>query len=500
MKKFSKILCLALSLILAFSVVTPVFAANDSVEECPMIYIPGIATSRIYADKNDPSTELPAPDGDSILAFVKEEFIPALIVFSADRDAEKLARCITDTVNTKYAGWFNNPDGTAKDNSGARLVYPDSSAIKAGSTIRFDYDWRGNPIEIAAELNNYIQYVKSVSGFEKVAFVPHSLGNVIALTYISLYGYDDVQGIVFDTPAIDGVSYIGELFCGNMEFSGDSVAFLLKWLLGETEYEELLSSVVDAFGLAGIPEMLSVFLNDIIDDIMPTVFEETLVPLCGRWLTIWSMTPDSYVDDAMDSVFNGYCKDEDLSVLQSKILAFNENVRADKYETLLGFDQVARVAVITRYGEASLPITPEWDSLCDGVVDTKYSSLGATTAPVGSILDDTYLEGKDPEYISPDKTVDASTCLFPEKTWFIKNLHHERTSLTSTYYKSFLFAQEEPTTDTHALSRFSIYNAETDEITVDESVPEPNEKLSPWQILVNFLKSLFAKFIELFKR
>lgn len=500
MKKFNQILSVILSFLFIFSFVTPALAAEGASEECPMIYIPGIATSRIYADKDDPSTELPIPDGDSVFTFVKNEFIPALIAYSADKDEEKLARCITDTVNEKYAGWFNNPDGSAKDNSGARLIYPAASSIKAGATIRFDYDWRGNPVEIAAELNNYIEYVKSVSGFEKVAFVPHSLGNVIALTYLSLYGFDDVQGIVFDTPAIDGVTYIGELFCGDMEFSGDSVTYLLKWLLGETEYEALLSSIVDAFGIAGIPEMLSVFLNDIIDDIMPTVFEETLVPLCGRWLTIWAMTPDSFIDDAMDSVFNGYCKDEDLSSLKGKIEVFNKEVRADKHETLLAFDDVARVAVISRYGEASLPITPSWDILCDGVIDTKYSSLGATTAAVGDVFDETYLEGKNLEYISPDKTVDASTCLFPEKTWFIKNLHHSSPSKTSEYYTSFLFAQQEVTTDNHILSRFSIYNAETGEITVDESLPEPVEKPSPWEVLFNFLKSLFAKLLELFKK
>ncbi len=500
MKKFSKILCLVLSFILAFSMIIPAFAADNSGEECPIIHIPGIATSIIYADKDDPSTRLPAPDADSITAFVKEEFIPALLLFCADRDTEKLARCVTEAVNTKYEGWFNNPDGTAKGNSGARLVYPDASSVKAGAVIRFDYDWRSNPLDIADELNAYIEYVKSVSGFDKVAIASHSLGNVIALSYLSEYGYDDIQGIVFDSPAIDGVTYIGELFCGDMEITGDSLVFLLKQLLGENEYKALLGSVIDAFRLAGIPEMLSVFLNDIIDELMPTVFEETLVPLCSRWLTIWSMVPDSFIDDAMDSVFNGYCEGEDLSALRNKIVDFNNNVRADKHGTLLAFDEVARVAVISRYGQASLPITASWDILCDGVVDTQSSSFGATTAPIGKVFDDDYLEGKDLKYISPDKTVDASTCLFPEKTWFIKDLAHESISATRGYYSSLLFSEEEATTETYTLSRFSIYNAETEEITVDESEPDPAPELTPWQILINFIRSIIEKLLEFFKR
>ena len=500
MKKSRKILSLLISVLLVFSFVVPAFAADSTNEKCPIVYIPGIATSKIYADKDDPSTQLPAPDADSITAFVKDEFIPALLVFSADRDVKKLARCITEAINTKYAGWFNNPDGTAKDNSGARLVYPAASAIKAGETVCFDYDWRGNPLDIADELNAFIEYIKSVSGFDKVAIAAHSLGNVITLSYISEYGYDDIIGVVFDTPAIEGVTYIGELFCGDMEITGDSVVFLLKQFLGETEYEELLTSVVDAFGIAGIPDMLSVFLNDIIDKIMPTVFEESLVPLCSRWLTIWSMVPDSFVDAAMDSVFNGYCDGEDLSALQSKIVDFNENVRADKHETLLALDESARVAVISRYGQASLPITASWDILCDGVVDTQFSSLGATTAPIGEVFDNAYLEGKDTDYISPDKTVDASTCLFPEKTWFIKDLSHETTAVTRPYYVPLLFADSEVTVNSFTLSRFSIYNAETGEITADISEPAPTPELTPWQILINFIRSLISKLLEFFKR
>lgn len=494
-----KILCLVLTFLLMFTAVTPAFAAGEGSEECPMVYIPGIATSIIYADKDDTSTELPVPDVDSITAFVKEKFIPALLVFTTDRDTERLARCITETINTKYAGWFNNPDGTAQGNSGTRLVLPSKSEIKAGATIRFDYDWRGNPVEIAAQLNDYIEYVKEVSGFEKVALVPHSLGNVIALSYLSEYGYDDIQGIVFDTPAIEGATYIGELFCGDMKIDSDSISSLLKSFLGENEYEALLNSVIDAFSIAGVPELLTVFLNDIIDKIMPTVFEESLVPLCGRWLTIWSMVPDSFIDEAMDSVFNGYWKNEDTSVLQGKVVDFNNKVREDKHETLLAFDDVARVAVISRYGQASLPITPSWDILSDGVLDTKLSSIGATTAPYGEIFDDAYLADKDPAYISPDKTVDASTCLFPEKTWFIKNLVHESISATRPYYKALLFASEEVTADDFELARFSIYDAVTETISADESVPAPVEKLSPIRVLINFIRALFEKFMAFFR-
>lgn len=500
MKKFSKIISLILSVILTFVLVVPAFAADTDKQTCPVIFIPGFATSHIYTDKDNPVEEIQPISSDVLLEIVKETLIPSLIIFSADRDYDKLASSLCDAINSKFSTWFNNLDGSAMGNSGVLRVYPEASSVNSSSDLRFDYDWRGDPIAIAAELNDYINYITQSCGCDKVSLTAHSLGNVITLTYLSIYGFDKVQGAVFDTPAIDGVDYIGDLMCGEFEFTDGSVDALFRLILGSTEYEQLLSSVADAFGIAGIPGMLALFLNDILEKIAPTVFRETLVPVFGTWPTIWAMTPDDRIDESMDYIFSTYFTTEDSLVLRSKVEAYNTAVRENKYQTLLAFDEVARVAVISRYGTSSIPITSSWNNLSDGVIDTKHSSLGATTASYGEILSSEYLEGKDSAYISPDKTVDASTCLFPEKTWFIKNLGHQDFICTQVYYESFLFAQQEPTTENHALSRFSILNPETGRFDVDESVPDPVEKLSPWQVLIKFLKSILAKFLELFKK
>ena len=107
--------------------------------------------------------------------------------------------------------------------------------------------------------------------------------------------------------------------------------------------------------------------------------------------------------------------------------------------------------------------------------------------------------GKDMKYISPDKTIDASTCFFAEKTWFIKNLQHGSTSATSPLYSSLLFGIEEATCENYTLSRFSLYDAESKSIVADTSEPEDTEEKSPLQILFNFLKEFFKKLISFFK-
>ena len=79
-----------------------------------------------------------------------------------------------------------------------------------------------------------------------------------------------------------------------------------------------------------------------------------------------------------------------------------------------------KIAIISGYGHAPIPGTKAQDYHCDNLIDTALASGGATVAPYGKKL-----ACGSPDYLSPDGIIDASTCLFPEYTWFIKGLIHE---------------------------------------------------------------------------
>ena len=495
-----KILCMTLSLCLVFILVLPVFAESNTISECPSIYITGFLNSDLCKDKNDISTEYELPSTDEILDLVKTDLIPALILYAADRNSDKVAHKISEIANFVFKDFFNNPDGTAKGTSGAYMPYPEKSSITKNSQLRFDYDWRGDPIVIAKELNDFIDYVLQNSGSDKVVLQCHSLGSVMATSYISLYGSDKIAGILFDSPALEGIFYIGDLMCGNPEIAGDALLRALKDLFGETEYNRLIESTVEMIELSGIHNNAADFLNDIVEEIAPVIYKETLVPLCAYWPTIWAMTPDSQIDAAMEYIFTNYCTEAEHSVLKEKIETYNTLVRQNKKRTLLDFDKIGRMAVIARYGYAALPLTDSWNVLTDTVVDTCHASLGATTAEIEKHFDENYLKGKDMSLISPDRTVDASTCLFPEKTWFIKNLKHDRTSITRPLYNGILFAEEEATVENYkALSRFMIFDSETE--TLSEDLYEFKEEApdSPIQKLLNLLRNFFEFISNLFK-
>ena len=103
-------------------------------------------------------------------------------------------------------------------------------------------------------------------------------------------------------------------------------------------------------------------------------------------------------------------------------IPFTENVREQ-------MENGIEVSNIVKYGLQSVPLTKSSDELADGTVTVFESSFGATVALTEETLSDEYIENAiqtgNGKYISPDKQIDASTCILPERTWFIKDLGHK---------------------------------------------------------------------------
>lgn len=494
MKKLFKLTALFIAFVLAFSVL-PVSLAAET-ESCPVIYVPGINSSQLYRDVNDADSKMFFPGMDEIKDMAIKEVVPALIIYAKDKDTDKLAGVLSEQFNILFKDYFLNADGSVKGNSGAILHYP--SSVKSNSTIVFDWDWRCDPFDAAAKLDDFIDYAIDKSGCEKVALAAHSLGSVVILTYLSVYGDSKISGIVYDSPAIDGANYLGEFLLGNFETDGEALISAVNGLFYASENEGLVESVMDVFDLAGIPTELSLLLNSVLDEVAPVIFKDTLVPLFARWPSVWSLVPDADFDAAVDYIFTECLTDSDSMKLKEKVVKYDTEVRNNRYATICNFDINGRLAVISRYGYSSLPLMNRWEETGDTIIETKSTSLGATVAAYGEVLADDYLKDKDEKYISPDKTVDASTCLVPEKTWFIKGIKHADT-VTKALYPSLLFGEQEATCDNYSLTRFSVYDAEAGSFVEDMSEPEVSKEKTPLQVLFNFLKELFRKLFSFFK-
>ena len=398
-------------------------AATAKDEKCPRIWVHGFMSSTVYDDVDDPDS-LPSwpPTEEEITAAVKES-IPVFAEFALTKDWDDFGKSMGDVTAKLFSRAMNNPDGTVKEGSGIRFKYPSKSKIKADSDIYFKYDWREDPIKIAGQLNDFINYVLDVSGCDQVALTCHSFGGVVATTYFTLYGCDKVRTVVFNSTAIYGETYTGELMSGKLHFSGDAITDYMFYAFKGTEYEHLINAAFEALDATGLLDTVTDLLNGLSSHIQNEVCARSVVPLFGGWLPVWAMVPDEYMDDAMDFVFNTIYKDSetDYSALKSKVENYNNLVRSKKAETLKAVNEKCNVYVITRYGYSSLPITPSASNMGDGIIDVKYASFGATAAPFGSTLENADVTSP---YVSPDRTVDASTCLFPEQTWFVKYMKH----------------------------------------------------------------------------
>ena len=146
-------------------------------------------------------------------------------------------------------------------------------------------------------------------------------------------------------------------------------------------------------------------------------------------------------------------------------------------------DNDIKTAVIAKYGFQLAPIVESRNTVADQFASIKRASFGATTSTIYEPLSEEYIaervaQGKG-KYISPDKRIDASTCAFPDSTWFTKGITH---SYWSDFETSILFkvvtADKQLTVDDFEYTQFIVYDNETE---TAYPMTEDNCKTESWE-------------------
>ena len=410
MKTAKKLLSLLLAALLLASCASAAFGA-EAVRTCPEIYVHGFMGTNIYADKDDPNSDVIwPPDMNGILTDVKAA-LPSLLTSLLLRDWKGFGDKALSLVDPYFSPVFYGEGAEPINNSGVE-TYP-LYYVAPDSELTFSYDWREDPFKTAADLNDFINEVCARAGVPQVNIRAHSYGGVVLVTYLTLYGNEKIRGAVFDSTAIYGEAYTGDLMKGELQLDAKALEDYLNYAFDGSEYSELLQEVLRSARVIGLTDALVRLGDELLANQGERVQRELLMPMYTNWLPIWAMVPDEDVDAAMHYVFDELCADQDRSVF-----------RPYKTETLKALNESANVYVLVRTGFSSLPLTPSGSNLSDGTVDTKYSSFGATTADFGKMLPADVIASRDPAYISPEKDIDASTCLFPEQTWFLRGAKH----------------------------------------------------------------------------
>lgn len=345
-------------------------------------------------------------------------------------------------------------------------------ALRDGKTSNFTYydftfayDWRMDPFYTAAKLNDYIQLVKQSTGFDKVALSGRCLGAVIVIAYLALYGTDDICGLGFNGPIAYGSDVVTDVLTGEFKVDLNGVSRFLAGMNDnrDSDLDEALMSTLSLLENSGAVKDATVITKDILlKNIYEGALSSVVLSIFITCPSFWALVKPGKLDKALDVVFGkeGSRRRAEYSVMVDKIVKYHETVRAN-IDTILK-DVEAKginICVVSKYGFQMIPLIKKHDILADEQVSVADSSFGATTvADMYSVFDDDYLASADMKYISPDKQIDASTCLFPNYTWFLKGIGHSKWANAEHYLCSKVITADHQLTidDTEAI--FDVYD------------------------------------------
>lgn len=444
-----KLISIVLCLIMLFSFTSVAFAADEG--DLPIIYLAGRGNENIYkADGTLASNPATLDRGEYIknsVGPVLKELGKALV----SGDYSDYIDSLVASTAPIYEDIALNSSGEPENGTHIQWDYKTVAIDKNAKTFDFKYDWRLSPIEVADQMDGYIERVLEETGAKGVNIHCRCLGVNFAMTYVmkSYSGeYDHpfrVKNIMLNTGGLAGYITLGALMSGSVKIDADAAdRFVTDYLSGGNMIDDpaaamLAYSFVSILNYANVLDLGVDFVQKIIDKILDELVPKLALCCYGGYLSYWSMISDEYYDKAKDAVFNTDALKQEYKVFIEKIDAYhellgdiNEKTGRPIYEDLLLKlkDEGVGIAVIAKYGAPGVPMFEGSEVTGDVRGTVTELSLGAVGTNIGSTFSQKYLDeaksnGTD-KYISPDRTVDASTCLFADTTWFIKNIKHNQ--------------------------------------------------------------------------
>jgi len=541
-----KIISLLLVLLLAFAAVTPAFAASEEVyEKRPLIYIRGNGDPIYTADGRALPAGLDAifestGNGTSSKEAVIEAVANILIPFLAEGMLMDKWDNYADAIYEEFSPLFK--EMTLDENGNARfgtVVSPEAmwdSYYRAGIDFgadagtydtldyKFCYDYRLSPYDHVERLHEYVLQVMETTGYNEVCLSAKCMGGSLLNAYLEQYGHlGHVKKVFYGDVLSNGHSLISDIFSGKITFSDAYTQLYVKQLeyCGETGEGtglalsqlafEIVNRTVDLFTQTGMIEILFGSVENLYNRLYQALVPSLILATgMGTMPNYWVSVYEEDMDTALDLIFGkeGSEKRIRYAGLIEKIQYYREHVSAD----LPGFykkiteDYKIEVGVLARYGFVNMPLVEHYDELNDGLVGLQDSSLGATCATPTTTLSDGYIAGRlaenpdNAKYISPDKMVDASTCIFPETTWIVKNSHHddrpEIFRYLANYYLS--YSDVKVNSNSRGISQFLVEDKTSDRgATVN--MTEENSASFEWMNSYEETPTIQSRLMSLFK-
>lgn len=302
----------------------------------------------------------------------------------------------------------------------------------------FLFDWRLSPMDVADELHEFIECVKKKTGHDKVVLVSRCMATSYAMAYLYKYerpnNYSGIEKVLLFNPSTGGLNWLESAFSGNVYFDPDSCYRYIQGSVFEEKVNDddvvellklMFNSLKETYGLNLTCRLLQ---NKIYPEVKDKLFARLVKEFYGTAGGVLAMIRDNF-DECIDYIYPTEADKAEYAGVIAKAKDFHDNVTMHAEDILKEIDALGKpVAIFGEYGGQQRPVSPEAKYVGDYSIGLNEQTFGATTATVTGTLSKSYIEAQTAagldKYISPDKQVDASTCLFPDTTWFIKNANH----------------------------------------------------------------------------
>lgn len=492
MKKCKKILSILLATAITVLMAVPAFAAGVEPfqSSMPIVRISGDGEPLYDADNNqiidmdDISTIFAGVDNgnlqESVLNVLQPFLIDGLITGNYDKyyaALEKEIGELFEAIRLDNNGDAVNGVGISKKRIEQREI--DKNTDKKGKKgyyhyhdYYFIYDWRLDPFETADVLNDYIKGVKEATGQDKVAISSSCLGGSSVMAYISKYGTDDINGVSFDGSTINGAECLSEPISGKFALDGNAINRMIADLkaLGSFDVDSFVTSTIDLLSRSGaIDAVANVTKETIYYTVLEGVTSALALSTFYTFPNYWACVTAEDYETALNYVFGeeGSEKRTEYANLIAKIENYDVKIRQRLPEILQSINNDGvNLCIISKYGFQLLPICESRTAVADQFMSVNRSSIGATASDIYGTLSPKYIAQREAEgkgkYISPDKQIDASTCLFPDFTWFTKGSSHSNwTPWEENLMAEVITADKQLTIDDFSCTQFMVYDNET---------------------------------------
>ncbi|MBR3596832.1 MAG: hypothetical protein IKL47_07660 [Clostridia bacterium] len=305
----------------------------------------------------------------------------------------------------------------------------------------FRFDWRKDMHTLAGELHEYIRRVKKVTGSDKVAITAFSQGNCVVMTYLYEYYYtetdpeirDDITSVVFICGAMNGVAACADPISGNIGIDSLSLLRFLKTALGENSATLGLYYMLEMLYAVGLFDWLVDIVNEYLATNLDAAVDPYLLETFGAIPGFFAMMSPERYKEAEEFLYGTPERQEKYAGLLEKNRYYHDEVQANMSNIIDSFMAEGKnVGIIAEYGYPMAPFTSDNDRMSDFSICTTDESFGATCSDVDGILGLDYKQAETCEcgknHVSVDLQIDASTCLYPDITWFGKGLKHDASS------------------------------------------------------------------------